>query len=34
VPAPGAAEAILWAFTAMVLFTVGQRVAMARRTLH
>ncbi len=31
---PGAAEGILWTFTAMVLFTVGQRVTMARRTLR
>ena len=30
---PGAAEIIIWAFTAMVLITVGQRVALARRTL-
>ena len=30
---PGAAEIIVWAFTAMVLITVGQRVALARRTL-
>jgi phosphatidylglycerophosphate synthase len=30
---PGAAEVILWTFTAMVLVTVGQRVVMARRTL-
>jgi phosphatidylglycerophosphate synthase len=31
---PGAAEWIAWVFTAMVLFTVGQRVMMARRTLR
>ena len=31
---PGAAEWIAWIFTAMVLFTVGQRVAMARRALR
>jgi phosphatidylglycerophosphate synthase len=31
---PGAAEAIAWVFTGMVLFTVGQRIALARRTLR
>jgi phosphatidylglycerophosphate synthase len=30
---PGDAELIVWVFTAMVLITVGQRVALARRTL-
>lgn len=30
---PGHATTILWVFAAMVLFTVGQRVTLARRTL-
>lgn len=30
---PGAATVIVWAFTGMVLVTVGQRIALARRTL-
>lgn len=30
---PDAAEVIVWVFTALVLVTVGQRIALARRTL-